>query len=93
MKYEGNHYFKLNLDKICGTEENPQKSQSKDEEDFISRRKQKSRQNNSLEELTRKFVKYSIETKSNRINLNSIMKKMKISKRRIYDITNVMEGK
>jgi hypothetical protein len=56
-------------------------------------RKQKNRQINSLEELTKKFLKAVSETKDDKINLNSIMKKIKTKKRRIYDITNVLEGK
>ena len=57
-------------------------------------RKQKSRQINSLEELTKKFMKCVLETGRNTINLNDdVMKKIKVKKRRIYDITNVLEGK
>ena len=57
-------------------------------------RKQKSRQTNSLEELTKKFMKCVLETGRNTINLNDdVMKKIKVKKRRIYDITNVLEGK
>ena len=57
-------------------------------------RRQKSRQTNSLEELTKKFMKCVIETGRNTINLNDdVMKKIKVKKRRIYDITNVLEGK
>ena len=56
-------------------------------------KKLKRRQINSLDELTKKFIKYVIEAGDNIINLNEIMKKMKVKKRRIYDITNVLEGK
>ncbi len=56
-------------------------------------RKPKSRQPNSLDELTKKFLKCAIEANSSIINLNTIMKKIKVKKRRIYDITNVLEGK
>ena len=38
-------------------------------------------------------MKYVLEAGTNTINLNEIMKKMKVKKRRIYDITNVLEGK
>ena len=54
--------------------------------------KQKTRQPNSLDELTKKFLKCAVESNSPTINLNSIMKKIKVKKRRIYDITNVLEG-
>ena len=56
-------------------------------------RKKKSRQINSLDEITKKFMKCVQEAESNTINLNSVMKKIKVKKRRIYDITNVLEGK
>ena len=56
-------------------------------------RKQKSRAINSLDELTKKFLRCVYESTSDRINLNSVMKKIKAKKRRIYDITNVLEGK
>lgn len=59
-------------------------------------KKQKSRQFNSLDELTKKFTnyvyKYADEHETNRINLNYVMKNIKAKKRRIYDITNVLEG-
>ena len=56
-------------------------------------RKKKSRQINSLDEITKKFMKCVLEAESNTINLNTVMKKIKVKKRRIYDITNVLEGK
>lgn len=55
-------------------------------------KKEKSRQPNSLDELTKKFMKCALEANSPTINLNTIMKKIKVKKRRIYDITNVLEG-
>ena len=58
---------------------------------FISRKK-KNRQINSLDELSKKFIKYALEANSPNINLNIMMKKIKAKKRRIYDITNVLEG-
>ena len=65
----------------------PSKTESK-----VYSRKQRARQPNSLDELTKKFLKYAFEAKSPSINLNSVMKKIKVKKRRIYDITNVLEG-
>ena len=39
-------------------------------------------------------MKCVLETGRNTINLNDdVMKKIKVKKRRIYDITNVLEGK
>ena len=58
-----------------------------------NKRKLKNRKDNSLDELTKKFIKFVLEEKSNIINLEEIRKKMKSQKRRIYDITNVFQGK
>jgi len=85
------NYFKLYLDnnnllqleEIDSTEKNVAHSCS---------RKFKKRQNNSLEELTKKFINSILESQNNIIDLNKITKKMKVKKRRIYDITNVLEG-
>ena len=59
---------------------------------FISR-KRKNRQINSLDELSKKFIRFAAESKDRCINLKVMMKKIKAKKRRIYDITNVLEGK
>ena len=56
-------------------------------------KKLKNRKDNSLDELTKKFIKFVLEEKSNIINLEEMRKKMKSQKRRIYDITNVFQGK
>lgn len=50
------------------------------------------RQENSLGELTKNFINYIREQKNNEININEVVKKLKVKKRRIYDITNVLEG-
>ena len=92
MEYgNSKNYFKLNLDnnnllqseEIDSTEKNIA---------HICCRKLKKRQNNSLEELTKKFINSILESQNNIIDLNKITKKMKVKKRRIYDITNVLEG-
>ena len=51
------------------------------------------RQNNSLDYLTKKFAKYVYNSDSDKINLSKAINEKKIKKRRIYDITNVFEGK
>ena len=56
-------------------------------------KKLKIRKDNSLDELTKKFIKFVLEEKSNIINLEEVRKKLKSKKRRIYDITNVFQGK
>jgi sulfite reductase alpha subunit-like flavoprotein len=67
---------------------------NKKEYKYISRlnKKQKNRQINSLDELTKKFAKCVYNSPSDKINLNNVMKRIKAKKRRIYDITNVLEG-
>lgn len=51
------------------------------------------RQENSLGELTKNFIRYIKERGENVVNINDVVKKLKVKKRRIYDITNVLEGK
>ena len=58
-----------------------------------NKKKLKNRKDNSLEELAKKFIKFVLKEKSNIINLEEIRKKLKSPKRRIYDITNVFQGK
>jgi transcription factor E2F6 len=50
------------------------------------------RQENSLGELTKNFIKYIKERGENIVHINDVVKKLKVKKRRIYDITNVLEG-
>jgi transcription factor E2F3 len=48
---------------------------------------------NSLGELTRKFIMLIRESKDNMsVDLNIAATQLKVQKRRIYDITNVLEG-
>ena len=54
----------------------------------------KKRKDNSLVELTKNFLEY-IKTESpddHIIQISKMVKKLKVKKRRIYDITNVLEG-
>jgi len=54
--------------------------------------KNKGRHDNSLSVLTRKFI-HLIRTAPNlTIDLNEAVQDLKVQKRRIYDITNVLEG-
>ena len=55
--------------------------------------KDNSKKKNSLEEITKIFIKYIKNLKTNIIDLNDAVKALNIKKRRIYDITNVLEGK
>jgi transcription factor E2F3 len=48
---------------------------------------------NSLGELTRKFIQLIRESKEDlSVDLNIAADQLKVQKRRIYDITNVLEG-
>ena len=44
-------------------------------------------------ELTKNFIRYIKENGNNIVHINDVVKKLKVKKRRIYDITNVLEGK
>ena len=48
---------------------------------------------NSLEIIARKFIQSVIDKKTDIINLKKIAEIIKVHRRRIYDITNVLEGK
>ena len=58
-----------------------------------SKRRSRQRQENSLGELTKNFIKYIKRQGGKEININDVVKELKVKKRRIYDITNVLEGK
>ena len=48
---------------------------------------------NSLDYMTKEVIKYIKDAKSDYINLNRIAKDIKIQKRRLYDVVNVLQGK
>ncbi len=50
------------------------------------------RLDNSLGELTRKFIALIQESTDRSVDLNKAADELKVQKRRIYDITNVLEG-
>lgn len=54
--------------------------------------KTKSRQDNSLSVLTKRFVSKIKKSQNQTIDLNETVKELQVQKRRIYDITNVLEG-
>ena len=66
------------------------------ERDFFEDSNQKNtraRMENSLGELTRKFIQLIRESKDDlSVDLNVAADQLKVQKRRIYDITNVLEG-
>jgi len=55
--------------------------------------KMRCRQENSLGEITKSFTKLIKSQKDKILNINDVVKRLKVKKRRIYDITNVLEGK
>ena len=68
-------------------------SSSKSDSFKRERKKNRQRKENSLGELTKNFIKYIKEKGGeNNININDVVKKLRVKKRRIYDITNVLEG-
>lgn len=52
----------------------------------------RTRQENSLGELTKKFIQLIKQSENNTIDLNYAVNQLNVQKRRIYDITNVLEG-
>ena len=50
------------------------------------------RQENSLCQLTKKVLQYIKNKKKTNININELVKDLGVKKRRIYDITNVLQG-
>ena len=54
--------------------------------------KRKHNQENSLSTLTKQFIEYMQSIPDGKIDLNEASNKLKVLKRRIYDITNVLEG-
>jgi hypothetical protein len=58
----------------------------------LNKKQKRQRQENSLDELTKEFIDYVLKSTSKDIYINDLVKKLKVKKRRIYDITNVLEG-
>ena len=52
----------------------------------------KSRADNSLDCLTKKFIYLLQAEKGNQIYINDAAKMLGVQKRRVYDITNVLQG-
>lgn len=54
--------------------------------------KPRQRQENSLGELTKKVINFIKKHGEKEIHISSIVTALEVKKRRIYDITNVLEG-
>ena len=59
-------------------------------EDFLEN--EEGRQENSLCQLTKKVLEYIKNNNKLNININELVKDLGVKKRRIYDITNVLQG-
>lgn len=73
----------------------PSSSEEEEEDEMMierGKRKSRQRQENSLGELTKNFINYIKSQEGREININEVVKELKVKKRRIYDITNVLEG-
>ena len=55
-------------------------------------KKDDSVQENSLGQLTKNFINYIKKTGRKSININDLVNELSVKKRRIYDITNVLQG-
>lgn len=55
-------------------------------------KKSKGRQDNSLGVLTKKFIHLIQRSPNLTVDLNDVVRELNVQKRRIYDITNVLEG-
>ena len=65
------------------------KNEPNNENDF---KKEDSCQENSLGQLTKSFINYIKTTGKKSININNLVDELSVKKRRIYDITNVLQG-
>ncbi|CAD8187142.1 unnamed protein product [Paramecium pentaurelia] len=67
-------------------------NESNNDEELKSGEKLKTRHDNSLSVLTKKFVELIQNSNDLTIDLNMAVKVLGVQKRRMYDITNVLEG-
>jgi predicted metal-dependent phosphotriesterase family hydrolase len=94
MNYKGDKKIqtrrkKITYNKISDSEEEGYS----DSDQITEKKKSRQRQENSLGELTKNFINYIRDQGVKEININELVRKLKVKKRRIYDITNVLEGK
>lgn len=68
------------------------KYKSKKEGNLSKNRQKRKRNKNTLKDLARSFLDYMKEEKGKVLKIDDVVKKLEFSKRRIYDITNVLEG-
>lgn len=63
-----------------------------DDDSGEEKNKDKARQDNSLSVLTRKFINLIKNADNKTVDLNEAVTSLAVQKRRIYDITNVLQG-
>ena len=73
---------------MLGASSDPDPSEGNEEEKGTRR----GRHENSLGELTKKFITLIMSSENMSIDLNDAVTLLQVQKRRIYDITNVLEG-
>ena len=79
--------------KLIHTQNFPvQQEELSHEEDFLENEIEEGRQENSLCQLTKKVIQYIKNKQKLNININELVKDLCVKKRRIYDITNVLQG-
>jgi hypothetical protein len=97
MNIKGDKYTNIKKAKYYESsvsfDEDEEASNSNNRALIKNKRKSQQRQENSLGELTKNFIKYIKLQGGKQININDVVKQLKVKKRRIYDITNVLEGK
>ena len=79
-----NHYFLKHNQKSNAINENYT---------FMNKKKLRNPEHNCLDSLAKQFIEYVHNTNSSIIEINKVVDKLEIKKRRIYDIINVLEGK
>ena len=87
----------MNLKSSNGEEgTNSQSIEDSDDSSYLPRHTKKirklSKKDNSLFILTQKFLNLILKAHSLEVDLNDLVKSFRVQKRRIYDITNVLEG-
>ena len=79
------NYPQSNIDSLNQAE----KTYPDEEKEF---KKEDTCQENSLGQLTKNFINYIKTTGKKSININDLVNELSVKKRRIYDITNVLQG-
>ena len=67
-------------------------SEDMSHDEDLENENEEGRQENSLCQLTKKVLQYIKNKKKTNININELVKDLGVKKRRIYDITNVLQG-